>query len=287
MLREFGLVETKAKTVKVGDLFGRLEVLAVGQIPFTYRYYSVCKCECGEIKKIRSDGLVSGGTLSCGCYHSDISTKHGEVKSGHFARWTGMMRRCYKEKDPAYKRYGGRGIKVCERWHDVSNYVNDINVGYFENADLDRIDNDGDYSPKNTRWATRSENCRNRSSSIMITHEGETLCAVEWAEKIGGNDSLILNRIKNGWSIKDALTIKPDDETEKRLRKERNGMIKYKPPKRKPNTVEYNGKTYTYKELSYFCGVSTKLLNKRIRERGWSVEEAVKNQSFKGRNVKL
>lgn len=292
MLEKFGLVETKAKAIKVGGLFGRLEVLAVGQIPFTYRYYSICKCECGEVKRIRSDGLTNGNVLSCGCYHSELLTMHGKTDSVHYSRWHNMMDRCYNEKCSSYKNYGSRGIEVCERWHDVSNYVNDIKDGYFDAAQLDRIDNDGDYSPENTKWSTASRNCRNRRNTRFLTHNGKTQSVADWSDETGIDLKLICERIdQHGWSTERALTEPVADRHENMLmaqKKRWEGHIKV--PKIKPKTgrkiktIEYKGETMTIKQLSVIVGVSAKLLSKRLFERCWSLERAVKNENFKGTN---
>ena len=89
-----------------------------------------------------------------------------------YNRWWLMIRRCHRSNDPRYYQYGGRGIKVCERWHRFENYFADVGNVPFEGAELDRIDNDGDYEPNNCRWASRSENMkntsRNRENYIMI-----------------------------------------------------------------------------------------------------------------------
>ena len=173
MLSEFGLVETRAKSVKVGDKFGRLEVVAVGQRDGTYRYYAICKCSCGsDIKSIRMDNLTDGLVVSCGCYQKEQTTSHGLTSSEHYGRWRNMMDRCYNRQNAAYKNYGGRGVKVCDAWHDVSTFVSELPDGYFEGAEMDRINNDGDYEPGNIRWADKSLNCDNRRSGHMMTIEG-------------------------------------------------------------------------------------------------------------------
>lgn len=292
MLNEYGLIETKAKFVKVGDLFGRLEVLAVGQVPFVFKYYAVCECECGTVKRIRSDSLINGVVVSCGCYRLESVTKHGKTDSGHYGRWHNMMDRCYNEKCLSYKNYGARGVKVCERWHDVSNYVDDIEGGHFENAELDRIDNDGDYSPNNTKWSTKSQNCRNRQNTRFLAHGGKSQCVADWADETGISLKIICERIdRQGWSIERALTEPVADVHENMLmaqakRWEGHTKVAKRKPKttRKIKTIEYKGETMTIKQLSVIVGVSAKLLSKRLFERGWSLERAVKNENFKGTN---
>lgn len=110
-----------------------------------------------------------------------------------------MMSRCYRKNDASYKRYGGRGIKVCEEWHDVLNFEKWVKEHpFFEGATLDRIDNDGDYSPNNCRWATHLEQCKNRNRSILIAWNGEIHNISEWANITGLNRSTLNNRYWRG-----------------------------------------------------------------------------------------
>lgn len=110
-----------------------------------------------------------------------------------------MKSRCYRTKDPSYKYYGGRGIKVCEEWLNIENFENWVKEHpYFEGATLDRIDSDGDYSPDNCRWATMREQDNNRRNTIIITWNGETHSLSEWSSIIGINKSTLSNRYWRG-----------------------------------------------------------------------------------------
>lgn len=152
MLERFGLIETSAKAIGVGERFGRLTVVAVGQVPGTYRYMAVCKCLCGgPLKAVRFDGLKNGAVVSCGCFWREKVTTHGVTNSGHYDRWRHMMDRCYNPDCASYESYGGRGIRVCDRWHDVGAFVADLPAGFEPGLEMDRIDNDGDYEPGNIR----------------------------------------------------------------------------------------------------------------------------------------
>lgn len=125
------------------------------------------------------------------------------------ALWCKVMERCYSESDPAYDRYGGRGIKVCDRWHDFKNFYEDMGDRP-EGRTLDRINNDGDYSPDNCRWATYKRQNRNKRNTIIVEFNGETACLKDLTEKYGLNYQTVYARIKkHGWSVDDALTIKP------------------------------------------------------------------------------
>ena len=158
MLERFGLVQTNIKAVKVGDVFDRLKVLAVGQIANTYKYYAVCQCSCGsELKRIRTDGLINGNVVGCGCVRNERTTTHGLTNHKHFKRWSHIMDRCYNERTKSYKDYGGRGISVCDAWHDVTTFINDLPDGYQPGMQIDRIDNNGNYEPGNVKWSTRKQ----------------------------------------------------------------------------------------------------------------------------------
>ena len=110
-----------------------------------------------------------------------------------------MMSRCYREKDVSYKYYGGRGIEVCEEWHDIQNFEKWVEENPFSKGmTLDRIDTDADYTPSNCRWATKAEQANNRRNTVTIEHNGEIHTLSEWAEIIGINESTLKNRYWRG-----------------------------------------------------------------------------------------
>jgi hypothetical protein len=123
-----------------------------------------------------------------------------------------MKQRCYNENHSSYKRYGGRGITVCDEWkNDFVEFRNwAINNGYKDGLTLDRINNNGDYEPSNCRWATLLEQANNKSNNRYITYDGETKTYSEWCRIKNYNRHLIQERINMyHWSEKDALLIKP------------------------------------------------------------------------------
>lgn len=136
--------------------------------------------------------------------------KHGLSLTKLHRVWWGMIERCYKVYDKNYPDYGGRGITVCDEWKSDFQAFYDwaMSNGYKQGLSIDRINNDGNYEPSNCRWATPSQNSRNRRTARIIECNGVSHSLVEWAEITGLNPDTITERIKRGWSISDALFTK-------------------------------------------------------------------------------
>lgn len=133
--------------------------------------------------------------------------------------WYSLRSRCRNPKDHAFHNYGGRGIKVCERWESFENFLADMGPRPSPKHSIDRIDVNGDYCPENCRWATRQEQNSNRRDCHYLTHNGETLTVYEWARRTGLSDGAIRYRMKQGWSVAKTLTT-PATITGKRHREE-------------------------------------------------------------------
>lgn len=140
----------------------------------------LCICDCGKECVRTAAAIANGGAQSCGCLKlerlSSANTKHGMSKrnytSPEYYSWVGMKGRCKYPSTRQYKNYGGRGISVCERWNDFSNFLSDMGPRP-KGKTLDRIDVNGDYSPENCRWASKREQGRNRSNAQFILVHGE------------------------------------------------------------------------------------------------------------------
>ncbi len=133
-------------------------------------------------------------------------TTHGCGGTTEYSTWCNMRQRCYDKNSISYKNYGGRGIKVCDRWlRSFESFLGDLGLRPSTQHSLDRIDNDGHYRPSNCRWATKLEQCNNTRSNILITIKNTTKNITQWASFLGMPRSTIYNRLARGWSKEEAL----------------------------------------------------------------------------------
>lgn len=121
--------------------------------------------------------------------------------------WTDIRQRCLNPNDPCYPGYGGRGIKICDRWlESFHNFFNDVGQRPTSKHQLDRIDNDGNYEPSNCRWATRVEQANNKRNNVLLTAFGKTLTSAQWGRELGLKPATIRRRLKYNWSPEKVLT---------------------------------------------------------------------------------
>lgn len=202
----------KVKNDLTGQRFGRLKVIGVDDRN-TRKTYFLCECDCGTVKSIRSDGLLSGAVKSCGCLkleQDEINldrTTHNMSSTRLYQIWQGMRGRCYNKHDPRYERYGGRGITVCDEWQEFSSFYEwSLRNGYQENLTIDRINNEEGYRPNNCRWATNEMQANNRGSNINITIGNSTRTLTQWCELFQVDYASTLSRYKrNGFISIDNL----------------------------------------------------------------------------------
>lgn len=126
-------------------------------------------------------------------------------KTKIYTKWKSMLQRCNNEKDPRYKDYGGRGISVCQRWHDFMNFYEDMKDGYSDDLSLERIDNDAGYEKGNCKWATHLEQQQNKQTTRYVTLNGITASAAEWARISGIKTTTLIGRLNLGWSVEEAV----------------------------------------------------------------------------------
>lgn len=204
-----------------GQVFGRLTVIERAEDRQDKRRRRVCwlcKCQCGKEHIAKGEDLRSGRTTSCGCFHremvGELGKRLGPARGTHkmsysseCSCWKHMIQRCTNPKNERWDRYGARGIRVCERWTKFENFLEDMGRQPFRGATIERKDNNGNYEPDNCKWATRAEQSRNKRDTVMITHDGKTMCLADWAIELGLNYNTLHNRIRvAGWPIERALT---------------------------------------------------------------------------------
>jgi hypothetical protein len=176
-----------------------------------------CQCDCGISHLVRKQNLTNGNTRSCGCLgaisRALSSRTHGATvgkkQTPEYRTWTGIKKRCENQKAKSWKRYGGRGIKVCQRWQNsFAAFLEDVGERPTPKHSLDRFpNNDGDYEPGNVRWATATQQSRNRSTSRIHTAFGITGTTGDLAESFQIPRSCVQNRLQLGWPIEAALTV--------------------------------------------------------------------------------
>lgn len=163
----------------------------------------LCRCECGSEREVWGQTLRNGSSRSCGCLASETTSRlrgrHRMSGTPEYVSWSGMIARCMSPTNPAFPRYGGRGISVCERWLVFERFFEDMGPKPSARHSIDRINNDGNYEPGNCRWASSLEQQANRSSTRLVTL---TLGALS---RISGVDHKKLwRRLRAGWTVEEA-----------------------------------------------------------------------------------
>lgn len=245
---------------KFGSLFVICQIPTPSQIPTPKgkkgnRPWCLCLCDCNSLVDVRLNCLKTGKTRSCGCsriIHGHAISRNGKPSVEYIA-WTSMIKRCEDPNNTSYENYGGRGIKVCERWrHSFANFLADVGLKPSPDHSLDRKDNDGNYEPANCRWATREEQANNQQNNRLISYNGEIKTLAEWAKFLNVPHYRISYRLNNEWTIEQALFSPPDIDT----------------------MITHNGITRTLTEWSEFTGIHKNTIHWRLR-RGWSNEKAL------------
>jgi len=203
-----------------GRRFGRL--LVIGQSSEKTSRGNAkwnCVCDCGKQIITSKNNLLRGDTKSCGCLKRDLiaqrSTKHGECASANsrhsrlYRIYSNMLSRCLNANIPSYKRYGGRGIEICEEWLNdpISFFQWAYDHGYTDGLTIDRIDNNKGYCPENCRFASRKAQENNTSRNHYITYLDKTQSMSAWADEYRIPYHTFRSRINNlGWDVHKALT---------------------------------------------------------------------------------
>ena len=194
--------------------FGRLTARLLTADRTRRQAHWLCDCKCGSQTVVTAYNLRAGHTTSCGCISKENIRKialtqhyktHGKARTPIYKVWDGMLARTRRKTDPAYDRYGGRGITVAEDWLHFENFYRDMGDRP-PGMTLERKDNNGPYCKENCVWASRLDQTRNRRTTRRIAHNGQTKLLSEWAAETGLTYEALWLRLRKGWSVERALT---------------------------------------------------------------------------------
>lgn len=240
-----------------GHRFGQLLVLSHAP-NIGVRTAWLCRCDCGtETTKI-TKYLRNGDTTSCGCAGKHVcEIRHGLYKISEYNIWKRMRSRCNRLTAKDYPRYGGRGIKVCQRWDSFAIFLSDMGRRPSDDHSVERKNNNGDYDPENCIWATDAQQRRNKRTSVILIRpkDNKRMNIKDWARELNVTPATIHRRLRNGWSLNDAL-----DPAIK------NPHLRY---------LTFNNKTQTMSEWARTLGVRVQVLGHRLNSYHWSIERAL------------
>jgi hypothetical protein len=263
-----------------GDIVGDWTVLEFSDRG-KYKYYWRCRCKCGTVKDVQQTHLGSGKSTKCSkCSNHGVSNgrySHGMANTRVYKIWADMIGRCNRPSNSAYADYGGRGITVCDSWvNSFESFYADMGDPPTPKHSIDRREVNGDYEPSNCRWATMTEQARNRRNNKILTYEGQSLCLTEWSEKTGISFAALQSRIDRGWSVKESLTI-PHGHT--RHPSELDSCVVHNLGR----LIEHNGMKLNLSGWSEVTGLSRSCIRNRLRK-GWTVNDALTVRSKKWRH---
>jgi hypothetical protein len=195
-----------------GIRFGMLLVIGFNGTKRNSSFDWKCVCDCGTKKVVSGNKLTCGRTKSCGCNRVEFFRAkrviHGEArKTKEYQTWAAMRARCYNKNVRSYKDYGARGIKICERWQEYKNFLDDMGRCPASKNSIDRINPNGDYEPANCRWATTEEQTETRRESRIYELGGERHCIAGWARRANMPSHVLCSRLNKGWALEDAMSV--------------------------------------------------------------------------------
>lgn len=208
----------------INQRFGRLTLIRITstqqriikQKKDGFIYKVLCKCDCGNIKDIRYADIKSGHTKSCGCLAKETSSnrsyKHGHTANKQESRtwttWRGMIDRCYTKSSTSYKKYGAKGILVCDRWRSFINFLEDMGERPAGKT-LDRINGNEGYSPENCRWATAMEQSNNQKSNVKLIIDCREMNVSQAMRYYGvyTKSGVYYSRIERGWPVDKVFSV--------------------------------------------------------------------------------
>jgi len=200
----------------IGSHFERWTVVSFSHKRGEHIYWN-CRCECGAIRPVRQRLLKNGKSRSCGCLQKEVARKlaesrttHGKTDTPEYETWQHIIDRCFNPKNKQYKDYGGRGISMDSGWRkSFPDFLAAVGPRPSAGYSIDRYpDNNGDYYPGNVRWATATEQNRNRRSNHVLEFDGQKRTMSEWAGILGINLQTLASRLNlMKWPVDKALTL--------------------------------------------------------------------------------
>jgi hypothetical protein len=201
-----------------GRVFGRWAVIGEGARRNGQRMWQ-CRCACGERRDVSGANLRTGVSKSCGCYMreraAEANTTRGHTAHGYrtpeFMTWRRMIARCENPRRPDFADYGGRGICICPAWRSsFIAFLADMGTRPSASHSIDRIDVNAGYRPTNCRWATNTQQARNRRSNRVVFYVGRHMSLAEACEVAGLRYDLVSDRLNVlGWPLERALSERP------------------------------------------------------------------------------
>ncbi len=234
---------------RTGQCFGKWTVVRYAGVSRGVSHYWHCRCACGSTADIYTSHLSAGDTVDCGC--SKVRLHDDPI----YAVWCAMKQRCLNPKDRGYRRYGGRGITMCDRWQSSFHaFKEDMGPKPSLKHTVERLDNNGPYSPENCEWRTMKEQCKNKRSNVLVEYNGKKITVKELSEDTGLSYSALLARANAGQT----------------------GDLLLRPiMKMRKHSLVYNGVTHSASSLAKLANMDITTLLHRIDVLRLSVKEAV------------
>lgn len=246
-----------------GKTFGRLTVQSRKIVKGARRAIWNCLCECGKTHTASGSDLTTGDIRSCGCLGKEMlvarNITHGLSKTPEYGIWQAMKNRCTNPTVSNYKNYGGRGIKVCDRWlNSFSAFYEDMGKRPSPAYSIERIDYDGNYEPGNCKWATALEQANNRCTNHRGFYRGEEVTIAELARRTGISPMTLYCRIvRAGKTFEEAAEYRTE-------------------------RYAFSGKELTLKEWAKELSIPYKVIFNRVKSRKWPLEKAL-SQPLRGK----
>ena len=195
-----------------GKKYGHLTVVGISSASKPKYLKWECLCDCGSSTAHKGYYLKNGLSKTCGysCKYRGNVTHH-KSKTPEYRSYVSMLYRCNNPNARGYFNYGGRGIKVCDKWDkSFTNFLEDMGEKPTKKHQIERIDTNKDYTPENCKWATVKEQCNNKRNNTLLTHKGETKTLSEWAASTGIKYTTLSERIRRNWTLERALSERPE-----------------------------------------------------------------------------